>query len=104
MSDRPQVFQVILKSIQLDPKWGEALEKVAGLLNGDQTSIGPADVGLPGGIHFEGRREDDHFFLEWSPPIEADVFGPIDPDLLRARVYRDRILIDLRLTSIEIRF
>lgn len=104
MSCSKKVLALILKTIQLDPQIGETLEKVAGLLNGDQTSIGPADVGLPEEIHFEGRREDDHFFLEWSPPIEADVLGPIDPDFLRARIYRDRILLDLRITQLEVRF
>jgi len=101
---RPKILEMSLLNFHLDPDLGATLSRIAALLNGDLSSVGPADVGLPEDFSFQGERREDHFLIEWSPPIEADIFGPIDPDLLRARVYRDRVILDLRLSSLTIHF
>jgi hypothetical protein len=53
-------------------------------------------------IGFLVHRKSDHIELTWSPAIKSDAPGMIDPDLICARLYEGKALIDLRVGSLRI--
>lgn len=75
-------------------------QKVAQLLEG-VVPIGRAEVLLPDNLEFSVARRSDHLRIDWNPPLELEAPGP-DPDMLRAHVYSDHLVIDLRISSLRL--
>lgn len=76
--------------------------RVSQLLDG-VLPMGSVDVLLPENMEFSLSRQSDHLRLDWNPPLEIEAPGP-DPDMLRAHVYSDHLVIDLRLSSIRVEY
>ncbi|MCP4783376.1 MAG: hypothetical protein GY903_01210 [Fuerstiella sp.] len=61
-------------------------------------------LNLPDKLELKIDRKQHHLAIEWEGQVEA-VLGAIglpDPDLLRARVYEDHAIVDLRFSNIRI--
>ena len=63
---------------------------------------GKVAVNLPEEITFSVKRGDDCIELDWSGRIEADIPGPVDPDLISAKVYETHTDVSLRISSLRI--
>ena len=78
-------------------------ELVRELISGT-VAAGPVEINLPNDMAVIFSRESDHIELTWDEAPEVDLFGPIDPDIIRIRAYENEAFIDLRLTNVRIKY
>jgi len=62
---------------------------------------GAVSVMLPQTIEVRMHRNSDHLLLTWDTNPEVDLPGPINPDLLKVRLYADRAEVVTRLATIK---
>jgi len=74
-------------------------------LIGGTVNAGPVSALLPEVFTQTVRRMADHVVIEWAPPIEADVpLLPIDPDVLRVRLYEGHAMVETRAGDLRVGF
>tara|TARA_R110002110_G_scaffold406694_2_gene626994 strand:+ start:201 stop:482 length:282 start_codon:yes stop_codon:yes gene_type:complete len=79
----------------------EVREKIQTLVRQWLTNKIPR-LSLPDKLELTIDRKQHHLAIEWEGQVEAVLGGMPDPDLLRARVYEDHAIVDLRFSNIRI--
>ena len=60
-------------------------------------------INFPSQLDMTFRQKPDHVSVEWEQPIEVSV-GIWSPDLIRARLYDDHAVVDLKISNIRINY
>lgn len=83
-----------------DPKVREVLQKYVRLWLTDNIPR----LSLPDKLELEIERKNNYLAVNWDGKVEAVLGGMPDPDLLRARVYEDHAIVDLRISNIRVNY
>jgi len=59
-------------------------------------------LNLPDKLELRIERKQHHIAVAWDGKVEAVLRGLPDPDMIRARVYDDHAVVDLRFSGIRI--
>jgi hypothetical protein len=81
----------------------ESREKIQTLVRQWLTDAIPR-LSLPDKLKLEIERKSNYLAVNWEGKVEAVLGGMPDPDLLRARVYENHAIVDLRFSNIRINY
>lgn len=91
-----------LLTVNLDNDDAAQVRSLVQSLIGGMVGVGPVSVSLPESLPMNMERHQDHIELTWQGHIEADIPGPVNPDLIQIRAYEDEAFVDLRISDIRI--
>ena len=77
---------------------------IKGVIDNREFVIGPVCVSVPDSAVVSFAIKDNHIDVAWSINPEVDIPGPVDPDILGARLYTDHAEIDTHFGTVKVKY